>query len=232
MSVKGSTHGDATHTGWAGAFGTGAVGGGATLVGGSVATTAVLVVDGAVDPSTNVYTPDSTPTGSTPGSRIPATATTVFFEIATPPATPPLSACDQSTAPELASRARNVKSVVLPAKATPFAIVLAAIWVHTGRLDVIALVGARELVLVPLTVVYLARRTPHPPLRADVFGKVATVAQFIALCVMAVAPAFALPAAVVTAALGLVAAGHYVTAAVRDAHARRIGRAGRDTPRA
>jgi phosphatidylglycerophosphate synthase len=112
------------------------------------------------------------------------------------------------------------------------AIVLAAIWVHTRRLDVIALVGARELVLVPLTAVYLARRTPHPPLRADVFGKVATVAQFIALCVMAVAPAFALPAAVVAAALGLVAAGHYVTAAVRDAHARRIGRAGRDTPRA
>ena len=32
------------------------------------------------------------------------------------------------------------------------AVVLAAIWVHTGRADVIALVGARELVLVPLTI--------------------------------------------------------------------------------
>jgi phosphatidylglycerophosphate synthase len=112
------------------------------------------------------------------------------------------------------------------------AIVLAAIWVRTGRLDVIALVGARELVLVPLTAVYLARRAPHPPLRADVFGKVATVAQFIALCVMAVAPAFALPAAVIAAVLGLVAVGHYVAAAVRDVRARRMGRAGHDTPRA
>jgi phosphatidylglycerophosphate synthase len=111
------------------------------------------------------------------------------------------------------------------------AVVLAAIWVHTGRLAVIALVGARELVLVPLTVVYLARRTPHPPLRADVFGKIATVAQFIALCVIAVAPAFAFPAALVAGALGLAAAGHYVAAAVREAHARRIARAGHDTPR-
>ena len=110
------------------------------------------------------------------------------------------------------------------------AVVLAAIWIHTGRADVIALVGARELVLVPLTAVYLARRSPHAPLRADGFGKVATVAQFVALCVMALAPAFALPVAAVAAALGLVAAGHYVTAAVRDAHARRIARAGRDTP--
>lgn len=111
------------------------------------------------------------------------------------------------------------------------AVVLAAIWVHTGQLAVIALVGARELVLVPLTVVYLARRVPHRPMRADVFGKVATVAQFIALCVIAVAPAFAFPAAVVAGALGLAATSHYVAAAVRDAHAGRQARAGRDIPR-
>jgi phosphatidylglycerophosphate synthase len=106
-------------------------------------------------------------------------------------------------------------------------IVLAAAWAHTHRLSVIALVGARELVLLPLIAVYLARRTPHRPLRADVFGKVATVAQFVALCVMAIAPAAALLAAVVAAVLGLAAAAHYIVVAVRDAHAAPVGR---DTP--
>jgi cardiolipin synthase len=111
------------------------------------------------------------------------------------------------------------------------AVVLVAIWVHTHALAVIALVGARELVLVPLVAVYLVRRTPHRPLRADVFGKLATVAQFIALCVIAVAPEAALPVALVVAAMGLAAAGHYVATALRDAHVGRTGGAGRDTPR-
>ena len=109
------------------------------------------------------------------------------------------------------------------------AIVCAAGWAHTRRPELIALIGARELVLVPLLAIYLARRVPHPPIRADAFGKIATVAQFIALCVIALAPEAALPAAAVTAALGLTAAVHYVVAALRDAHA---ARAGRDTPRA
>lgn len=121
------------------------------------------------------------------------------------------------------------------------AVVLAAIWAHTHDLAhdllVIALVGARELVLVPLLAVYLMRRTPHRVLRADVFGKTATVAQFVALCVIAVAPGYALPAACVAAVLGLAAAGHYVVkaAAARESRAEdspgRIARAGRDTPR-
>lgn len=96
------------------------------------------------------------------------------------------------------------------------AIVLAALWTHMHDLVVIALVGARELVLVPLIVVYLIRRTPHRALQADVFGKLATIAQFLALCVIAVAPAYALPAACVTAVLGLAAAGHYVAKAAGD----------------
>jgi phosphatidylglycerophosphate synthase len=113
------------------------------------------------------------------------------------------------------------------------AIVLAALWVETRDIAVIALVGARELVLVPLIAVYLARRKPHPALRADGFGKVATVAQFIALCVIAVAPGYALPAAIVTAVLGLTAAGHYAIWAIRarPPHEDRPTRAGRDTPR-
>jgi phosphatidylglycerophosphate synthase len=95
-------------------------------------------------------------------------------------------------------------------------IVLAAVWVHTQALAEIALIGARELVLVPLLAVYLARRTPHRPLRADGFGKLATVAQFIALCVIAVAPVAAFPAALVAGTLGLVAASHYVAIALHD----------------
>jgi phosphatidylglycerophosphate synthase len=111
------------------------------------------------------------------------------------------------------------------------AIVLAAIWVHghlADRAAVIALISARELVLVPLVAVHLARRRPHAPLRADRLGKLATVAQFIALCVIALAPEHALPAAAVAGGLGLVAVGHYVATAT---HHERIADAGRDTPR-
>lgn len=114
-------------------------------------------------------------------------------------------------------------------------IVLAAIWDHAQvphPTAVIALVGARELVLVPLVAVYLARRRPHPALRADAFGKLATVAQFLSLAVIALAPAHAVPAAAVAAGLGLAAAGHYVAVATGAAgRAARIVRAGRDTPR-
>lgn len=113
------------------------------------------------------------------------------------------------------------------------AVVLAAIWTQDRLADrtlVIALLGAREWVLVPLVAVYLARRRPHAPLRADWLGKLATVAQFIALCVIALAPDAAVPAAAVAGGLGLVAAGHYVaTATHRD---ERIADGGRDTPRA
>jgi hypothetical protein len=121
------------------------------------------------------------------------------------------------------------------------AMVLAAIWAHTHQLALIALIGARELVLVPLVAVYLALRVPHRPMRADVFGKLATIAQLVALCVIAIAPSHALPVAVVPAVLGLAAAGHYVLNAVR-ARARSSEKSGgncaappapsRDTPRA
>jgi len=96
------------------------------------------------------------------------------------------------------------------------AVVLAAIWVHGHAQAVIALIAAREVVLVPLTLVYLARRVPHPPLHADVLGKLATIAQLIALCVIAVAPRHAMPAALAAGALGLAAASHYVAKAVSE----------------
>jgi phosphatidylglycerophosphate synthase len=113
------------------------------------------------------------------------------------------------------------------------AIVLAAVWRQTHALGLIALIGARELVLVPLVVVYVARRTPHAPLHADWLGKLATIAQFIALCVIAIEPGDGLPAAAVAAVLGLAAAAHYIVVAARAqaGSRRRIEPAGCDTPR-
>jgi len=106
------------------------------------------------------------------------------------------------------------------------AIVLAAVCLQTHAFGLIALIGARELVLVPLVVVYVARRTRRVPLHADWLGKLATIAQFIALCVIALAPDDALPPAVAAGVLGLVAAGHYViAAAAAERRAHRDGRA-------
>lgn len=89
-------------------------------------------------------------------------------------------------------------------------IVLGVIWWHTGDLVVIALVGARELVMLPLIAIYLAKHRPMRELRADRFGKLATVAQFLALATAVASPPHALIAAAVTAAVGLLAAGHYI----------------------
>jgi phosphatidylglycerophosphate synthase len=111
------------------------------------------------------------------------------------------------------------------------ALVLVAVWRQTEDLALIAMVGAREIVLVPLIAVYLARRVPHVPLSADWAGKVATIAQFIALCVIALWPRYAVLVAGVAAIFGLAAAVHYVAAATRGVYDRRIGTAGRDTSR-
>ena len=90
------------------------------------------------------------------------------------------------------------------------AIVLAAVWYFTRDLVVIALIGARELVLVPLTAVYLLATSRRRELRADPIGKAATIAQFVALGVVMFAPRYALIAAAVAAVLGLAAVVHYV----------------------
>lgn len=90
------------------------------------------------------------------------------------------------------------------------AIVLAVIWTASGDLVTIALVGARELVLIPLIAVYLARGQRSRELRADAIGKVATIAQFVALAVIACVPRYARPSAITCAAIGLAAAVHYV----------------------
>jgi phosphatidylglycerophosphate synthase len=98
------------------------------------------------------------------------------------------------------------------------AIVLGIIWIHSRDLLVIALVGARELVLVPLVAVYLAKHRPAGELRADPFGKAATVVQFVALGVIIGMPSWAFVAACVAAVFGLVAAAHYIAREVGRMH--------------
>jgi cardiolipin synthase (CMP-forming) len=88
-------------------------------------------------------------------------------------------------------------------------IVLAVLWVHTRSINVILLIGARELFILPLAAFYLAKHRPMRELRADVWGKAATVAQFIAVAIVIGHPPWALPAAIVTAVLGTITGVHY-----------------------
>ena len=97
------------------------------------------------------------------------------------------------------------------------AIVLAVIWVQSRDIAVIALIGARELIVVPLAAIYLAKHRPVGELRADVYGKVATIAQFIAVAIVIGYPPWALPAAAVAGALGVAAGAHYIVREVSDA---------------
>ena len=90
------------------------------------------------------------------------------------------------------------------------AIVLAVIWVQSRDLAVIALIASRELIVVPLAAVYVAKHRPVGELRADGYGKAATVAQFVAVGIVIGHPPWALPAAIVTAVLGIAAGVHYI----------------------
>jgi phosphatidylglycerophosphate synthase len=95
------------------------------------------------------------------------------------------------------------------------AIVLALVWIRAGEPLVVVLVGARELLFVPLAAIYAARRPELGRLHADPIGKAATVAQFAALAAVFAAPAWALPAAAAAAALGLAAIAHYAARLLR-----------------
>ena len=95
--------------------------------------------------------------------------------------------------------------------------VLALIWIRAGEPLVVVLIGARELLFVPLTALYAARRPALGALHADRIGKAATIAQFAALAAVLAAPASALPAAIAAAALGLAAVAHYAARMLRAA---------------
>ncbi len=79
--------------------------------------------------------------------------------------------------------------------------------VHPG---ILLLLAAREIVQVPVALVYLARHIAFRELHADWLGKIATVIQLIALGIVLGLPQFALPAAVIAGALGIAAAMHYL----------------------
>lgn len=89
-------------------------------------------------------------------------------------------------------------------------IVLATIWWHTRTLGVIALIAARELLMIPLALGYLVTRRRPVRLRAETLGKAATIAQFVACAVAIAAPPYAWPLAIVAAALGLAALVDYI----------------------
>ncbi len=72
--------------------------------------------------------------------------------------------------------------------------------------------AAREILLVPVAIVYLARHVALRELHADVLGKVATVVQLIALAIVLGLPRFGLPAALIAGAFGIAAAMHYLVA--------------------
>lgn len=95
------------------------------------------------------------------------------------------------------------------------AIVLALVWVRLGDPLVVVLVGARELLFLPLLGLYAALRPRLGELHADPIGKAATIAQLAALAAVFAAPAWALPAAAAAAVLGGAAAAHYAARVLR-----------------
>jgi phosphatidylglycerophosphate synthase len=97
------------------------------------------------------------------------------------------------------------------------AIVLAVIWASGQEIEVLALVGARELLFVPLAAVYVAQHRPTHNLHADWLGKLATIAQFAAIVVLVGAPSWAYPAAFTAGALGIAAFIHYLARIPRRA---------------
>jgi cardiolipin synthase len=97
-------------------------------------------------------------------------------------------------------------------------LVLAAIAVELhAPLAILALIGARELVVGPAAIVYrvtsLHRRFPYEG--AATIGKLATATQFLAIGALVLHLAAALALAMLAAALGLAAAAAYLRRAIR-----------------
>lgn len=84
---------------------------------------------------------------------------------------------------------------------------------------IMLLLGARELVLVPLLLLYRFFTLRKGPLgirfRAGWFGKATTVAQFVSLCSLLVGSRHVLPLAVLTAGLGIAAVIEYLIRGLR-----------------
>jgi cardiolipin synthase len=97
--------------------------------------------------------------------------------------------------------------------------VLAALYFQRGvPLGLLALIVTRELLQLPMVVVYRTsptlRRWLHYDFRASLLGKAATVAQFLAVSALILSHAVAWRLAILAFALGLVALGDYVRRAI------------------
>jgi phosphatidylglycerophosphate synthase len=97
--------------------------------------------------------------------------------------------------------------------------VLAALYVQRrAPLPLLALISTRELLQVPMVLVYRTsgtlRRWLHYDFRASLFGKAATVAQFLAVSAIILGAALAWRLAVFAFALGLLALGDYIRRAI------------------
>jgi cardiolipin synthase len=82
---------------------------------------------------------------------------------------------------------------------------------------VIALIAAREVVLIPLVAIYrlaVHGRAPHA-FQARPIGKAATIAELAAIVALIINPQIAAPIAIVAAVLGLAAVLQYITRARR-----------------
>ena len=85
-----------------------------------------------------------------------------------------------------------------------------------GDAALVALVGVRELALVPLVIGYeLVRRgRPRLPLKAHVIGKITTVVQLVSLAAIVMHVPGSVVLACGCAILGAVTVAHYIAAAV------------------
>lgn len=99
--------------------------------------------------------------------------------------------------------------------------VLAALAIRTGApLGLLVLIGARELIVGPLAILYRVtplRRRYHQDFHASRAGKLATAGQFVAIAAIVLALPGTLPLAVAAAALGLVATAGYLRGAATAA---------------
>ncbi|MGE0551095.1 MAG: CDP-alcohol phosphatidyltransferase family protein [Kofleriaceae bacterium] len=89
------------------------------------------------------------------------------------------------------------------------AIVLAVVWTITHDVGLIAVIGVREILLLPLIAAYIARGGEARDVHADPLGKATTIAQFVAIALALTRSDYAWPAAIIAGLLGVAAVTHY-----------------------
>lgn len=99
-------------------------------------------------------------------------------------------------------------------------VVIAAIQMHDPvSWGLIALIVARELVLIPLAAIYriVVRDRGEHAFQAGSIGKAATVAELVAIAALVVRSSLVVPLAVIAGTLGIIAVIHYIGRASHEA---------------